>query len=127
MKKLVKLILVVIVMLSSIEIASARILNPDEVSHGTKPVLIFYYTTWCGYCKRISPLIDELQNKYSSKVHFQRVNVETNSNFAKKYYPNSKSIPRFQLYSRTGTLLESFVGAKSKEDLEAKIKKRFRI
>ena len=51
--------------------------NPQQwVYEGTLPCIIDFYTTWCGPCKRLSPIMDELSVKYAGKVRFYKVDIE---------------------------------------------------
>ena len=57
----------------------------DELLKGDKPVVCDFFATWCGPCRKLSPLVDEIAQAYDGKVKFAKVNVEESIETAKKY------------------------------------------
>jgi len=86
------------------------------------PVLVDFWAPWCGPCKAIAPILDELAVELKDKVTIGKVNVDDNDTIAGQY--NVRAIPTLLLF-KSGKLVETFVGMKSKaflkEQLLAKI------
>ncbi|MFH1325327.1 MAG: thioredoxin [archaeon] len=83
-------------------------------------VLVDFFADWCMPCIMMSPVIDELSEKFKGKVNFGKINVDDNQNIAEKF--NVSSIPNFVLF-KDGKRVEQFIGAMSAEDFEKKLKK----
>lgn len=83
-------------------------------------VLIDFFAEWCMPCVMMSPVIEELSEKFSGKIKFGKVNVEENQELAQKF--KVSSIPNFILF-KDGKIVEKFVGAISSESLEEKLEK----
>ncbi len=66
--------------------------NPDKfVFLGRRPVLIDFYASWCGPCKALAPILDELTEEYAGRVDIYKVNVDEEEELAAKF--NVRSIP----------------------------------
>ena len=87
-----------------------------EVLKSDSPVLVDFWAPWCGPCKLIGPIIEELAGEFDGKAKIGKVNVDNNQDLAAKY--GIKGIPTVMLI-KGGEVVESFVGLKSKEDLAA--------
>lgn len=85
-----------------------------------KPVLVDFFADWCTPCIMMSPIIDELSEKFKGKINFGKVNVDENSQLAGKF--NIRSIPNFILF-KDGKPVEQFIGSMSLEDFQDKLKK----
>jgi len=87
----------------------------DIVSKSKLPVLIDFYADWCGPCKIIGPIIDELAEEYEGKALVVKVNTEVNPGLSQ--YFKIKSIPSLMIVNR-GALKERFQGLIPKPNLE---------
>jgi thioredoxin 1 len=90
----------------------ARVLKSD------KPVMVDYWADWCGPCKQVSPIIEELAQSYGDKVTF--VKMDTNTNPVTPANNHVLGLPTIQVYVG-GELVKAFKGAKSKSVLKGAI------
>lgn len=94
--------------------------NYEEVLASGKPVVIDFWAEWCGPCRMIAPIIDELSAEYADKVTVCKCDVEESDDIAAKY--SVRNIPTI-VFLKDGQLVDKQVGACSKSDLAAKIEK----
>ena len=87
----------------------------DAVTKSDKPVLIDFWAPWCGPCKIMGPVMDELAKEYEGKVDVVKMNVDENMEVPGKF--NVMSIPTFVIL-KDGKAVKSFVGVRSKEDIK---------
>ncbi len=78
-----------------------------EVLESTTPVLVDFWAPWCGPCRQIAPLIDQLAEEYSGKVKVGKVNIDDNPGVTNEY--GIQSIPTLMVF-RNGAVAERFVG-----------------
>lgn len=86
----------------------------EEVLNFKGKVLIDFYANWCGPCKMMSPIIDEIAEEMEGKVKVGKVNVDDNQQLAIKY--NVMSIPTIIIY-KNGMPVKSFVGLRDKNEI----------
>ncbi len=90
----------------------------QEVVKSTVPVLVDFWAEWCGPCKMIAPVLDELANEKAGRLKVGKVNVDDNQDLAGKF--GIRAIPTLLLF-QGGTVKEQMVGMMGKKDLEKKI------
>src|SRR4030066_717526 len=92
----------------------------EEVLKSEKPVLIDFWAPWCGPCKAIGPVIEELAGELKDSVKVMKMNVDDNQKTAVNF--GVRSIPTMILF-KDGKVVDSLVGLVPKEKLEAFVKK----
>jgi len=92
----------------------------NEVLKSDKPVLVDFWAAWCGPCKMVSPIIDQLAEQYAGKVKVVKLNVDENPEIAGQY--NIMSIPSVYLFNN-GKHVDGIVGARPKQSFEEIINK----
>ncbi|MDE0840765.1 MAG: thioredoxin TrxA [Porticoccaceae bacterium] len=85
-----------------------------DVLQSDVPALVDFWAAWCGPCKMIAPLLEELSNEYAGKIKICKIDVDTNSETAAKY--NVRGIPTLLLF-KNGSIEATKVGALSKAQL----------
>jgi len=91
-----------------------------EVLQSDLPVLVDFWATWCGPCKSVSPIVDDLSKEYSGRVKVAKLNVDENPATPSQY--GVRGIPTLILF-KGGKILEQIVGAVPKTRLTAMIEK----
>ncbi len=90
----------------------------QEVLNNNQLVVIDFWAEWCGPCRMISPVIEELAEEYADKVYIGKVNVDENDEAVVKY--GIRNIPTI-IFIKNGEVIDKKVGACTKADLKAKI------
>ena len=91
-----------------------------EVLKSDIPVMVDFWAPWCGPCKAMVPIMDELSKEYEGKLKIVKMNVDENIEAPGKY--SVMSIPTFIIF-KGGNPVTSFVGSKSKEDVKKELSK----
>ena len=102
---------------------SDKIANLDTTNFaagvaGDIPVLVDFWAPWCGPCKAIAPILDELATELAGKLKIAKVNVDDNGDLAAQY--GVRAIPTMLLF-KGGQLAETFVGMMDKATLKTKL------
>ncbi len=88
----------------------------DDVLKSDKPVLLDFWAEWCGPCKMIAPILDELAGSYADRVKIAKINIDENPQTPPKY--GIRGIPTLILF-KNGTVEAQKVGAVSRSQLAA--------
>lgn len=102
----------------AIEITDANF--EQTVIKSGKPVVVDFWAPWCGPCRMIAPIVDELSKEFEGKVVIGKLNVDDNNAVPATY--SIRNIPTL-LFFKGGQLADKHVGAATKADLAAKINK----
>ncbi|MEM1434965.1 MAG: thioredoxin TrxA [Pseudomonadota bacterium] len=88
----------------------------DDVLNSDRPVLVDYWAEWCGPCKMIAPILDEIAAEYGDRVKVCKLDIDANQETPPKY--NIRGIPTLMLF-KNGQVEATKVGALSKSQLAA--------
>ena len=86
----------------------------QEVLQSTEPVLIDFWAVWCGPCRMIAPVVEELSREYAGKAKIAKLDVDSNPEVSAKY--GIRSIPTLLIF-KDGKVVEQIVGAVPKQKL----------
>ncbi|MEK7591808.1 MAG: thioredoxin [Patescibacteria group bacterium] len=91
-----------------------------EVLKNTKPVLVDFWATWCGPCRVLGPIVEEVAKEMAGKAVVGKVNVDENPTVSQQY--GIMSIPTVMIF-KGGTVVKQFIGVQSKEVLVSELRK----
>ena len=86
----------------------------NEVLKSDKPCLVDFFATWCGPCKTMGPIREEIANEYDGKVKVGKLDIDENPNMVSKY--QIMSVPTMIVF-KNGEPVKTFVGLTEKEDI----------
>ena len=93
--------------------------NYESYKNGNLPLVIDFWATWCGPCRMVAPIIEELANEYDGKGTVGKCDVEEADDIAAEF--GIRNIPTI-VFMKDGKILDKIVGAASKSKIEEKIK-----
>lgn len=96
--------------------------NYDEVVASNLPVVIDFWAEWCGPCRMVAPIVEELAAEYEGRAVICKCNVEDNDDIVAKYMV--RNIPTL-VFIKNGQQVDKIVGAATKEEIAAKLSKLF--
>ena len=99
----------------------ARLINSSEFSgllQEDKLLVVDFYATWCGPCKKLSPTLDEVSEEFAGQVNIVKVDVDESEDLALNY--GIRSVPTV-LFFKNGQQVDKFVGALPKSEIVTKI------
>jgi thioredoxin 1 len=94
----------------------------NTIAGATTPVLVDFWAPWCGPCKAIAPILEELAEEFAGKLRIAKVNIDDNDTIAAEY--GIRAIPTMLLF-KGGQVAEQIVGMMPKAALKEKLQAKF--
>ena len=92
--------------------------NLSSLRKGTQPLVVDFWATWCGPCRMVAPIIEELAGEYNGKVVIGKCDVEEQEDLAQEF--GIRNIPTI-LFFKNGEVIDKLIGAQPKAKIEEKI------
>ncbi|MBQ7946892.1 MAG: thioredoxin [Bacteroidaceae bacterium] len=91
--------------------------NSQEFMATNLPIVLDFSASWCGPCKQLAPIIDELSNEYEGRIAVAKCDIEEACDLTAEY--GIRNVPTV-IFIKDGKVVDKFVGSKSKADVQAK-------
>lgn len=104
--------------------------DTKKISNKQKiPTILFYYASWCPYCQKASPVVEQLEKEYNGKIYFYHVDVDSKEGkeLAKTFKNGQDGVPHFQFYGKDGSMMEERMGLMPYELLKQRIAANYKI
>lgn len=92
--------------------------NFESLKNDSKPLVVDFWAEWCGPCRMVAPIVEELAAEYEGRVNIGKCNVDNNDDLVAMF--RVRNIPTL-LFLKGGEIVDKHIGAISKNDLKAKI------
>lgn len=98
--------------------------NFDQLVRSGKPVLVDFYTTWCGPCKALAPVIDKIASAYEGRAVVGKMDAEANPQTSQKF--GIRNVPTLIFFGKNGEVAHKAVGGWSSSQIEEKLNELLR-